>query len=213
MGGARWWLYGAVLATGGAFSILFTGETYRGGDGGFGDLSVVSIIAGNKAFLPFLLAAAVAMLVGSAGRWRFLLIIPATVVYTLVAVYGTDFVSDLFSISGWKEIFSVLGSDIYEAANIMYTEPIPYGLAPGLFLILVPVVMVLVAFATVVIPWLAGSLDAWVLLSWLVLPIALRLIKTVREHADGPTLNHALAGTALMELLFCVLLSVGILLS
>jgi 1,4-dihydroxy-2-naphthoate polyprenyltransferase len=73
--------------------------------------------------------------------------------------------------------------------------------------------MVLVAFAAVPVVWLAGSLRAWVLLSWLVLPIALRLIKTVREHADGPTLNRALAGTALMELLFCVLLSAGILLS
>ena len=148
MGGARWWLYGAALAAGGAFSILFTGETYRGGDGGFGDLSVVAIIAGNKAFLPLLLAAAVAMAVGSAGRWRFLLIVPATVVYTMVAVYGTDFISDLFSIPGWREIFRVVGGDVYEAANIMYAEPIPYGLAPGLFLILVPVVMILVAFAT-----------------------------------------------------------------
>jgi transglutaminase-like putative cysteine protease len=148
MGGARWWLYGAALAAGGAFSILFTGETYRGGDGGFGGLSVVSIIAGDKAFLPLLLAAAVAMLVGSAGRWRFLLIIPATVLYTMVAVYGLDFFSDLFSISGWREIFRVLGGDVYEAANIMYVEPIPYDLAPGLFLILMPVVMILVAFAT-----------------------------------------------------------------
>ena len=148
MGGARWWLYGVALAAGGAFSILFTGETYRGGDGGFGDLSVVAIIAGNKAFLPLLLAAAVAMAIGSAGRWRFLLIIPATVVYAMVAVYGTDFISDLFSISGWREIFRVVGGDIYEAANIIYAEPIPYDLAPGLFLILVPVVMILVAFAT-----------------------------------------------------------------
>ena len=71
MGGARWWLYGAALAAGGAFSILFSGETYRGGDGGFGALSVVAIIAGKTAFLPLLLAAAVAVAVGSAGRWRF----------------------------------------------------------------------------------------------------------------------------------------------
>jgi len=147
-GGARWWLYGAALATGGSFSILFTGETYRGGDGGFGNLSVISIIAGDRALLPLLLAAAVAMLVGSAGRWRFLLVFPAILVYTIVAVYGLDFVPDLFSLSGWRGICLVLGGDIYEAANIMYAEPVPYGLAPGLFLILVPVVMVLVAFAT-----------------------------------------------------------------
>jgi len=74
-------------------------------------------------------------------------------------------------------------------------------------------VVVLGAFATVLIPWIAGSLDAWVLLSWLVLPIGLRLVKTIREHTDGPTLNRALAGTAMMELLFCVLLAAGILAS
>jgi 1,4-dihydroxy-2-naphthoate octaprenyltransferase len=74
-------------------------------------------------------------------------------------------------------------------------------------------VMLTVAFVTVPIPWLFGSLDAWVLLSWLVIPIAARLTKTVREHADGPTLNRALAGTSMMELLFCVLLSAGILAS
>ena len=43
------WLYGAALATGSAFSILFTGETYNGADGGFGALSVVTVIAGHKA--------------------------------------------------------------------------------------------------------------------------------------------------------------------
>jgi 1,4-dihydroxy-2-naphthoate octaprenyltransferase len=73
--------------------------------------------------------------------------------------------------------------------------------------------MLALAFACVLIPWIAGSLQAWVLLSWLVVPIAVRLVGTVRSHADGPTLNRALAGTAMMELLFCILLSAGILLS
>ncbi len=73
--------------------------------------------------------------------------------------------------------------------------------------------MVVLAFLCVLVPWLVGSLEAWVLLCWLVLPIAVRLIGTVRGHADGSTLNRALAGTAMMELLFCLLLSAGILLS
>jgi len=138
------WLYGAALATGSAFSILFTGETYDGADGGFGALSVVTVIAGHKALLPFLLAAAVAALVGSAGRWRFVLLLPAIAAYTLVAVYGTD----LFSVSGWQEFFGVIWGDVYGAANTMYVQPIPYDLAPGLFVVLVPLVMILVAFAT-----------------------------------------------------------------
>jgi transglutaminase-like putative cysteine protease len=142
--GTRLWLYGAALTTGSAFSILFTGETYDGADGGFGALSVVTVIAGHKALLPFLLAAAVAALVGSAGRWRFVLLLPAIAAYTLVAVYGTH----LFSVSGWQEFFGVIWGDVYGAANTMYVQPIPYDLAPGLFVVLVPLVMILVAFAT-----------------------------------------------------------------
>jgi transglutaminase-like putative cysteine protease len=142
--GTRLWLYGAVLATGAAFSILFTGETYDGSDAGFGGLSVVAIVAGYTAFLPLLFAAVVAALVGSAGRWRFVLLFPAIVVYTLAAVYGRI----PFSLSGWREFFLIIGNDVYAAANTMYAEPIPYDLSPGLFVVLVPVVMILVAFAT-----------------------------------------------------------------
>jgi transglutaminase-like putative cysteine protease len=142
--GTRLWLYGAALATGSAFSILFTGETYDGADGGFGALSVVTVMAGHKALLPMLFAAAVAALVGSAGRWRFVLLLPAIAAYTVVAVYGTD----LFSVSGWQGSLRIIWGDIYGAANTMYVQPIPYDLAPGLFVVLVPLVMILVAFAT-----------------------------------------------------------------
>jgi 1,4-dihydroxy-2-naphthoate octaprenyltransferase len=69
------------------------------------------------------------------------------------------------------------------------------------------------AFLTAPIPWLFGDLDPWVLLCWLALPIALRLVKTVRERTDGPALNGALAGTGMLQLAFCTLLSAGILLS
>jgi 1,4-dihydroxy-2-naphthoate octaprenyltransferase len=73
--------------------------------------------------------------------------------------------------------------------------------------------MLALAFLTVPIPWLAGSLDAWTLLCWLTIPIAVRLVQTVREHTDGPTLNRALAGTSMLELAFCVLLCIGVLAS
>jgi 1,4-dihydroxy-2-naphthoate octaprenyltransferase len=73
--------------------------------------------------------------------------------------------------------------------------------------------MLTVAYLTALVTWIAGSLDAWVAICWLTLPIAVRLIKTVREHTDGPTLNRALAGTSMLELSFCVLLSIGILAS
>ena len=46
------------------------------------------------------------------------------------------------------------------------------------------------------------------------LPLAVRArARPSRTHTDGPTLNEALAGTGMLQLVFCVLLSAGILLS
>jgi 1,4-dihydroxy-2-naphthoate octaprenyltransferase len=73
--------------------------------------------------------------------------------------------------------------------------------------------MVALAFLTALSPWLFGSLEAWVALSWLAIPLAVPLVRTVRERTDGPSLNGALAGTGRLQLVFCVLLSAGILLS
>jgi 1,4-dihydroxy-2-naphthoate octaprenyltransferase len=56
-------------------------------------------------------------------------------------------------------------------------------------------------------------LSAWLLLPWLTLPLAASLVRTVRNHSDGPSLNAALARTGQLQLLFCVLLSAGLLLS
>jgi len=174
----RLWLYGAALATGGAFSILFTGETYDGADGGFGAFSVVAIIAGHKALLPLLLAAAVAALVGSAGRWRFVLLFPAIVAYTLAAVYGEE----LFSVSGWQEFAQVALGDIYNAANTMYVQPIPYDLSPGLFVVLVPLVMILVAFATS-----ATLYEESPVISVVVLGLTIGVLSTISfEDGAGP---------------------------
>jgi 1,4-dihydroxy-2-naphthoate octaprenyltransferase len=73
------------------------------------------------------------------------------------------------------------------------------------------VALLAVAYASVLA--VVGSLSAWVLLPWVTAPLAVRLVTQVRGHADGPTLNQALAQTAALELAFCVLLSAGILLS
>ncbi len=74
-------------------------------------------------------------------------------------------------------------------------------------------VMVYGAFVVAPLPWIAGSLSAWLLLCWLALPLAVPLVRAVREHADGPTLNDALARTGMLQLAFCVLLAAGILAS
>jgi 1,4-dihydroxy-2-naphthoate octaprenyltransferase len=73
--------------------------------------------------------------------------------------------------------------------------------------------MVLAAFALAPLPWLLGSMSAWLLLPWVALPLGVRLLRTVRTRVDGPSLNAALAQTGMLQLCFCVLLSAGILAS
>jgi 1,4-dihydroxy-2-naphthoate octaprenyltransferase len=73
--------------------------------------------------------------------------------------------------------------------------------------------MVYGAFLTAPLPWVAGSLSPWLLLPWLTLPLAASVVRLVRQHTDGPTLNEALARTGLLQLSFCVLLATGLLLS
>jgi 1,4-dihydroxy-2-naphthoate polyprenyltransferase len=75
--------------------------------------------------------------------------------------------------------------------------------------------MVYGAFVCVPLPWLLGSdvLSAWLLLALAALPLAVPAVRTVRTRTDGPSLNGALAGTGLLQLAFCALLSAGILAS
>ena len=73
--------------------------------------------------------------------------------------------------------------------------------------------MVTLEYLTAPIPWVLGPLSPWLLLPFLTLPLAVRLVRTVATHTDGPTLNGALAGTGMLEFLFCVLLAAGVWLS
>jgi len=67
------------------------------------------------------------------------------------------------------------------------------------------------AFVTSWVPWFAGSLSPWLLLTVAAAPLALGVVQTVRTHSDGPSLNSALARTARLALVFCLLLCAGIL--
>jgi 1,4-dihydroxy-2-naphthoate polyprenyltransferase len=71
--------------------------------------------------------------------------------------------------------------------------------------------MVGAAFVTAPLPWPLGAMNAWLLLPWLALPLALGVIRVVRSRIDGPTLNGALAKTGALQLVFCLLYSAGIL--
>jgi 1,4-dihydroxy-2-naphthoate octaprenyltransferase len=72
---------------------------------------------------------------------------------------------------------------------------------------------VYLAYPLALITWAFGPMTAWLLLPWLTLPLAVPVVKLVRNHADGPSLNQALARTGQLQLAFCVLLAGGLLLS
>jgi 1,4-dihydroxy-2-naphthoate octaprenyltransferase len=74
-------------------------------------------------------------------------------------------------------------------------------------------VMVYGAYVLAPVTWLLGPLSGWLLLPWLTLPFAASVVRSVRNHADGPSLNAALARTGMLQLAFCMLLSAGLLLS
>jgi 1,4-dihydroxy-2-naphthoate polyprenyltransferase len=73
--------------------------------------------------------------------------------------------------------------------------------------------MVYGAFLLSPVTWIFGPLDAWMLLPFLAIPLAAPVVRTVRTRTDGPSLNEALARTGQLELVYCVLLCAGILLS
>jgi 1,4-dihydroxy-2-naphthoate octaprenyltransferase len=72
--------------------------------------------------------------------------------------------------------------------------------------------VVLAGSYVALIPLVFG-LTAWVLLPLLSIPLALRLVALVRRRTDGPSLNGALARTGMLQLVFCLLLGAGILIS
>ncbi len=75
--------------------------------------------------------------------------------------------------------------------------------------------MVYGSFVVALLPWLLGSdeLSAWLGLAVLALPLAVPVVAIVRSRTDGPSLNGALARTGMLQLVFCALLSAGILAS
>jgi 1,4-dihydroxy-2-naphthoate octaprenyltransferase len=75
------------------------------------------------------------------------------------------------------------------------------------------VAMLVLAFASGLICWLAGPLSPWLALTLLAAPLAVTLARTVCTHSDGPSLNGALAKSGMLALVYCLLLSAGVLAS
>ena len=71
--------------------------------------------------------------------------------------------------------------------------------------------MVVGAYLTAALPWLFGTLEPWLLICWVTVRLAVPMVQVVRSRTDGPALNHALAGTGSLQLVFCLTLSLGVL--
>ena len=67
------------------------------------------------------------------------------------------------------------------------------------------------AYAMLPVLWFAGASRAAMVFPLAPLPLAALLIRTVWTASDGPTLNAALARTAVLEVVFAVLLACGLL--
>jgi 1,4-dihydroxy-2-naphthoate octaprenyltransferase len=78
------------------------------------------------------------------------------------------------------------------------TRALYMALVYGAFLALIP---------------LAAFITADVLVAAVALVPAVVVVAKVRTHSDGPTLNEALANTGELQLLFCVLLSAGLIIA
>ena len=68
----------------------------------------------------------------------------------------------------------------------------------------------MLAFAVPPLMWLTGWSSVWCMLSWLSLPLAVHLVRTINRTSAGPPLNKALAGTARLDLIFSLLFALGL---
>ncbi|MCB0045306.1 MAG: 1,4-dihydroxy-2-naphthoate polyprenyltransferase [Caldilineaceae bacterium] len=69
--------------------------------------------------------------------------------------------------------------------------------------------LLLVAYAMPLVIWLTTDHSAWVLLTWLTLPLGVNLMRQILT-LDGKALNQTLAGTARLSMIFGLLLAVGL---
>jgi 1,4-dihydroxy-2-naphthoate polyprenyltransferase len=72
---------------------------------------------------------------------------------------------------------------------------------------------VIAYLAVPVVAIFGRDISPLVLLALLSLPLAIPLVRVVRERTDGPSLNEALARTGMLLALFSLLLSIGLLAS
>ena len=169
-----------------AAGVLYTGGPRPYGYEGLGELFV---------FLFFGVAAVAGSTFAQTESWpweAFVLAVPVGLLAAAILVVNNVRDMDTDKRAGKKTLAVRLGR---ERGRVLYAAMI-YG-----------------SYLVAPLPWLLGPLSPWLLLAWVTLPLAAKLVRTVRTHTDGPTLNEALAQTGMLQLAFCLLLSAGILAS
>ena len=167
-----------------AAGVLYTGGPRPYGYEGLGEIFV---------FLFFGIVAVAGSTFAQLERWpwqAFVLAVPVGLLAAAILVVNNVRDVDSDRRAGKRTLAVKLGR---ERARLLYAAMV-YG-----------------AYVVAPLPWLAGSLSPWLFLPWLTLPLAVKLVRTLQTHADGPTLNGVLAQTGLAQLAFCLLLAAGIL--
>jgi 1,4-dihydroxy-2-naphthoate polyprenyltransferase len=167
-----------------AAGVLYTGGPRPYGYEGLGEIFV---------FLFFGIAAVTGSTFAQTESWpweAFVLAVPVGLLAAAILVVNNVRDMDTDKRAGKKTLAVRLGR---ERGRVLYAAMI-YG-----------------SYVVAPLPWLLGPLSPWLLLAWVTLPLAAKLVRTVRNHTDGPTLNEALAQTGMLQLAFCLLLSAGIL--
>ncbi|WP_047864027.1 transglutaminase family protein [Rubrobacter aplysinae] len=174
---ARISLYAAALAVGASFGLLFEGD-------------------GGAATVTMLGAGLVGALAGSAGGYRFWLMVPAAPLYGVVAAYGPAALNP-FGLTGGSGLVESLQRDVPQALGTMYAQPVPYDAHPGLTLLLAPVA-VLVSGLSVS----ATLYEESPVFSVAILGVTLGVISTVGfERGVGPYFAVFLAAAVALLLL------------
>jgi 1,4-dihydroxy-2-naphthoate octaprenyltransferase len=180
----------------GVLSIL-AGVLYTGGPRPYGYEGLGEVFV----FLFFGIVAVAGSAFAQLESWpweSFALAVPVGLLVTAILVVNNIRDMDTDRRAGKRTLAVRLGR---ERARFEYAALMAVG-----FLVLLPIAAIEIADS--------GSASAlWWLLPWLTAPLAVKLIGVVRTRVDGPTLNGALARTAGLQLVFCVLLTAGILIS
>jgi 1,4-dihydroxy-2-naphthoate polyprenyltransferase len=172
--------------------ILYTGGPRPYGYEGLGEVFV---------FLFFGIVAVAGSAFAQLESWpweSFALAVPVGLLVTAILVVNNIRDMDTDRRAGKRTLAVRLGR---ERARVEYTALMAVG-----FLVLLPIAAIEIADSD-------SASALWWLLPWLTVPLAVKLVSVVRTRVDGPTLNGALARTAGLQLVFCVLLTAGILIS